>query len=234
MEIYITIGIGIALMSIIKYFEDSFCLACRTNGRKIVSILIGAISVSIFVELLDDIYTGIHATQNLLVLFLPVGFIISLLIEKHINNHAKNRKLKELGIFAKMISFFSGLIIGILAFQIIQGTLVKEIFFLLMLVSYDMIRDLSMHVIHEEKQKATTTQKISRVFLSLSPVYGLLIAWSLPITPFYNVSLLALFGGAMIYIVAKEVLPKEKYIDSNGLLLGSSLTVLIYLFSLSI
>jgi len=47
-----------ALIGILKFSEDRFCLACLRHGILLVSAVVGAASVSAFTQLLNDTYTA--------------------------------------------------------------------------------------------------------------------------------------------------------------------------------
>ena len=38
----------LALIGLLKFFEDRFCIACLRHGRLLVSAVVGAASVSVF------------------------------------------------------------------------------------------------------------------------------------------------------------------------------------------
>lgn len=225
--ILISIVIFISVITLIKYLEHDFCISSLKYGRQIVSFIVGASIVTIFAELLNDIYTEVHSTNNLLVLLLPLSFIILMFIEQHVHKHIKkSKKNKELSSLLKWISFFSGLVVGMIAINNPQPTLFKEIIFLLVIGSYDLIREISFHLVQEGGHGA----HFKRVLLSLSPFYGFALAFYLPIPEVLNVAILTVFGGALTYFMVREiVLPQEERIRPIFFSLGFLTMTAIFL-----
>ena len=132
--ILIAIIVFIIIVAVVKYIEHEICLSSSKYGTHLISFIVGASIVTIFAELLNDIYTEIHSINNLLVLLLPLSFVILMFIEQHVHNHIKEGKKKmELSRLLKGISFFSGFVVGMIAINNPQPTLFKEIIFLLVI-----------------------------------------------------------------------------------------------------
>lgn len=211
-----TVGLGI-----FRYFEEDICLACFKHGRKVVSFIIGAMISIIFLELLMDVYRNINSTNELLALFLPLGFIISFLIEKHIYSHPKRKnKKEELHKMYVIVSSISAFFLGIIFATDLQSTMFKEILLLVTFCLFHIMGSMYVHHI-DEKETSMRSKKIKRLLYGASPVYGLLLGLSLNLSEPINVALLAIFAGAMMHIIVDDIMTEEKKTNVGWFLAGT-------------
>ncbi|MDA1061002.1 MAG: hypothetical protein O3B47_04370 [bacterium] len=219
--ILLIVVIFLVILTVIKFFEDSFCLDATSAGRKIVSFLTGAAIVTVFLDLLDEIYLGIHAINDFVVLVLPVAFIVVFLLENHIYHHSKKKKYKEQRILIKSISFLAGTLVGLIAMSNFQENIFKEIIFMALIVSYDLMREVSLHLMHEDRpEKLSKIDYLLKILMSSSPFFGFFLAYYFDISDLVNIILLTIFGGAVIYVLMREIIPKEKDIYPIPFLTG--------------
>ncbi len=224
--------LGAIALSIFKYFENHICYICKKKGQNIISFIVGATIITVFVELLNDIYHNIHANNHLLIVFLPLAFICLMLVERHIHTQ-KDRKhrQRELKALIQVISFVSGFVIGMVALLDMHYDLVKHTIFILFLLSYDFIREISIRLI-EKPRKRSSMQLVAYVFYCMSPIYGFLAARYLPISPGLKTVILASFGGAIMYVIVKEVIVRrEEKVQPIPLVIGSLTMIAIFLLN---
>jgi hypothetical protein len=232
MEVPLIIALlGCIALSVFKYYESKICVICHKQGKKVISFLVGATIITIFVELLDDVYLSVHSTNNLLILFLPFAFMILMLVERHIYRHrSKELMHKELKKMIKVLSFSSGFMIGLISVYDLKTTITTQIIFILFLLAFDFIRELSIHMIEGEHKVRTIPQKIKKVFYALSPVYGFTLAYFVAMPPYLKTSILSLFAGSMIYVLVKEVVvTREEKIQPPQFVAGALVMVAIFL-----
>ena len=219
-------------VSVLKYFEDRFCLTCFTRGRQIVSVILGATVVAMFTELLDGIYSGIHNTNNLFVLILPLTFIAFMFLHMHIYKHRDNQiQSSELNFTVKTITSLSDVLIGILAATQIQDSILSEMIFLGILLSYEVIEQLSMHIVHEEGFRRESKKAYSvffKLFLSALPLIGFAYAYFIGISEAASVIILALYGGTLFSVIVREILSQERKMMPAYFLSGSGVFILLF------
>lgn len=207
-------------LSIFRYFEEDLCLACFKHGRKVVSFIIGAMISIIFLELLMDVYRNINSTNELLALFLPLGFVISFFIEKHIYSHPKRKnKKEELHKMYVIVSSISAFFLGIIFASDIQSTMFKEILLLVTFCLFHIMGSMYVHHI-DEKETSMRSKKNKRLLYGFSPVYGLLLGLSLNLPKTVNVALLALFAGTMMHVIVDDIMTEEKKTSAGWFLAG--------------
>lgn len=229
------IFVFILCISALKYFEDRFCFACLTSGRKIISIVIGATVVALFTELLDSVYLGIHSTDKRFVLILPVSFIVFIFLYRHIYKHKDNQEQsRELNMVVKTLTSFSDILIGILAVTHIQSNLLSEIIFLGILLAYELIEQLSLHVIHEENGSKKPHSELRKIFLSLWPLLGFLYAYFIGVSETTSAVLLAIYGGTVFSVMVREIFSQERKILSSYFLTGASAFVILFFINIYI
>ena len=222
--------IFLLIVSILKYFEEKVCLACYDEDHKIISFIVGATVVSLFVELLNDIYLRIHDTHSLIVLLLPFAFIMLMLVERHIREHIDDyKKGSELQVLMKTLSFFAGILIRMVAAFYPQENMFEAVIFLGILTSYHFISAISVHFIHEKQSKDGKESFFGRILLVLSPFYGFAAVYFLNPSEIVNVSILTFFGCALIYVIIKEVLPKGKGTKISYFLAGAALLAAVFI-----
>lgn len=222
-------------MSVLKYFEDRFCLACLSYGRKITSVVIGATVISLFTELLDSIYTGIHETNKLLVLILPISFILFFFLHRHIYQHKDSqRQSNELNTVVKTAMSFSDVLIGILAVSQVRNNLLSEFIFLGILLSYELIEQLSFHIIHEKKSSQKMCSQLQKIFLSIWPLLGFLYAYFIGVSEMITTVLLAIYGGIVFSIIVREIFSQERKILPVYFLAGTSSFILLFFINIFI
>lgn len=227
-QVQIAIIIFLVIITTLKYFEENFCLSGLKHGQKVISFIIGAAIVATFTEILNSTYQEILATYEPIILIIPFTLIIFMFIEQHIEKHkeTKERK-KEIAIMIKSLSFLTSFLIGLLIILNVQNTLSKEIIFLGILLSYHMVKEGAFHLIHEEHKKMTISRRIKQAILALAAFYGVLLGSLINISETTNAAFLALFTGALIYILIRAIIPREdKAIPSYFLAGAFSITIL--------
>ena len=75
---------------------------------------------------------------------------------------------------------------------------------------------------HTIKEKTTLT-----IFLSSSVIMGAILAFSITISETLNHIFLAFIGGALLFIITREVIPKENKGDPLNFILGLSVYSLL-------
>jgi len=86
-----------------------------------------------------------------------------------------------------------------------------------------------MEHIHE---KART--KFSKVVLSSSPFFGALIAILLEVDEIIQAAILAFILGMLLYILSRDVIPKEEKGSPGMFVAGLTLTIIIWLIMIFI
>ena len=130
----------------------------------------------------------------------------------------------------KVLSFASGFTIGLIALYELQETVINQLIFIFFLLSFDFIRELSIHMIEGFHKKETLSEKVHKIFYSLSPIYGFAFAYLVDMNLIVKTSVLALFAGAIIYVLVKEVVvTREEKIQPPYFISGALVMAAIFL-----
>lgn len=206
-------GAFIFLITVLQYFEDRFCIGCLLYGQQIISVVIGATVVALFTEILDSAYLNIHGTNDFFVLIIPISFIVFLFLYRHIYSHGDDeKKSDELSMAMRFMAVFSDLLVGLLAFTHLKTDLFSEIVFLGILFSYELIEQLSFHLVHENKVTDKPRGVLKKVFFSLWALFGFVYAYFVGISEISSAVLIAIYAGAVFSVVVREIFSKERKI----------------------
>lgn len=211
------------LLSIAHYLSEEFYI--KKNKQKIISFGAGVLLAYVILDLFPRLYIKSGLLNNFLFLFVLLGFSLLHLTEKYIYQHsAKEKRLKELR-EAHSISFFIYyLIIGIILFNSVTNNIFQGLLLFIPLLFHTTFGAASFHQIHH----SISEKKSAKIILSLSPLMGVLLASYVKFSPLINQALLSLISGVFLYIVTREVIPKENKGDPLDFILGMSVyTILI-------
>ncbi|MBI2453145.1 hypothetical protein HYV56_00405 [Candidatus Peregrinibacteria bacterium] len=153
-------------------------------------------------------------------------------LHMHIYKHSDNQKQSaELNLMVKIITSLSDILIGILAATQIQNGVLSEIIFLGILLSYEVIEQLSMHIVHEESAPIESKKTYSvffKLFLSALPLIGFAYAYFIGISETASVVILAVYGGTLFSVIVREILSQERKMISSYFISGAGVFVLLF------
>lgn len=220
----------VILITVLQYFEDRFCLACLTYGQKVISIIIGATIIALFTEILDGAYVKIHSVNDLFVLIMPLAFVAFFLVYRHIFKHGGGEiRTKELNGLVKFLASFSDVLIGILVVSQIKTDIFPEVIFLAILLSYELIEQLSFHLIHEGKAGAVSHSGLKKILFSSWALLGFLYAYFIGISETASVILFAIYAGAIFSLVVREIFSQERKISLPYFFMGMVIFTALFL-----
>lgn len=210
----IAIIFGIVL-SIAHYLSEDFHL--HKHKYKVISFGAGIMLAYLILELLPRLYISLTFLNNSLFLFVLVGFSSLHLLEKYIYQHTSRKKrLTKLKEAHSAIFFFYYIIIGIILSDITNKNLIEGTLFFVPLVFHTTLGSLSLNELHHTIKKNLPL----KIFLSASPLIGILMATYINIPVPVNHALLGLISGALLFIITREVIPKESKGNPLDFLLG--------------
>ncbi len=176
-----------------------------------------------FLVLLPEVIR-ISDSSNVFFLML-MGFITFHLTEKYLYQHVKNKnqlfsELKELHDIGFFVDHF---ILGFALVTILEINSTAGLLILIPVFLHTISSSISLEHIHE---KAKTG--INKMILTLAPVIGVLCALALEIDEPAQGAVLAFVLGMLIYIVNRDILPREGKGKIEFFLSGVGLVMLIW------
>ena len=203
--IFTLVIFGLALiLSIIHYFSHMISVFIEAYHYKVLSFSGGTLLAMIFLVLLPETI-AIYAGEEIYLLIL-LGFTIFYLAEKFLYQHVRDKKqqLKELKELHMLGFFIDHFILGFVMVTLLEVSVVLGFLILLPIFLQTISSSLVMAHIHEQAKT-----HVSKVLLSTAPIFGSLTALILVVDESIHAYILAFTLGMMIFIVSRDILPKE-------------------------
>jgi zinc transporter ZupT len=200
----IAIACGVAL-SALHLFSHYISRVMEEYHYRILSFSGGTLIALIFLVLLPEVI----ATSNdtIMYLLMLLGFTLFHLTEKFLYQHVtdKKRALKDLKILHELGFFVDHFILGFVLVTTLQITSIVGYIILIPIFLHTISSSITMEHIDE---KAETS--INRFVLSTSSLLGVIAALLLTVHPFLQAALLSVALGMLLYIVNRDILPKNE------------------------
>ncbi len=211
-------------LSVLHYFFERISSPVGRFHSILISFGAGTLLSTIFLILVPE---AVHLSSNVFVYpLILLGYVVFLISEKYLYQHVKDPVLLEeelyhlhaVGFFAD--HFIKGFIlVAIVEFEPILGFLTAIPF---------LIHTLSSSIALKEIHKISE-RTIDRVLLSSSPIVGALVGIFIDIGPQMEGYFLALVSGLMLFLVSRDIMPKEKEGRPIFFLVGVFVIFLIWL-----
>jgi len=191
------------ILSIVDFFTEGLFSKASPIKMKFISFSAG-ISVSyIFLVLLPEIYSGAITINKLLFLAVLFGFGVFHLIEKYIRQNFTGPALrKEHRLIHSSTSFVYFFVVGFLLVKLVgsDGNLSAILLFV----------PIMLHIVIDSLPRRHTKKYHLRALSASSPFLGAILATFVDVGNIGNVILLGIVGGALLYTVVRESLPRDR------------------------
>jgi hypothetical protein len=198
------IGNALALiLSVVDFITEGLFLRESQWKMKFISASAGVSVAYIFLILLPEIYTGAMQVSRVLFLSVLFGFGIFHLIEKYIRQNFTGPALrKEHKLIHSSTSFFYFFVVGFILVKLSQPSnpLPGILLFIPILL----------HIVIDSLPRRTTNKHHLRAISASAPFIGSLFALVIDMGVAGNTALLGIVGGALLYTVVRESLPRER------------------------
>ena len=232
MNIIYILGAAV-IFSIINWFSEAYSSRLEKYHLLLLSFSSGLFITYIFVYLFSEITK--HTTQFGAWVFVAMllGFVLFHLGEKYLYQHVKDEKslkkdLSQLHIFGFFIDHF---VVGVVLFITLS---VPDI-----ALGFLIIIPLLLHVVSSSLALTHIDEHIKpgrviSLLLATSPIFGVLFAYLLNLAPQYYFMLLSLVVGALLYIVVRDMMPRESLGRPHFFTLGVIISLAIILVAKSL
>jgi hypothetical protein len=212
------------ILSVLHYFSHKISKFMEMHHYRVLSFSGGTLIAFIFLVLLPEV---IHVSASTTIfLLILLGFLIFFLTEKFLYQNVKNKKelLKELKT-VHIIGFFADhFIMGFLLVTTLELTMGAGFLILIPIFLNTISSSIAMVHIHE---KAETN--VNKFILSASPILGAIFALLLETDESVQAMILAFILGMLLFIVNRDVLPKEEKGDPLWFIIGIIIIISILL-----
>ena len=190
------------VISLADYFTEGIFSKANPAKVKFISFAAGVSVAYIFLSLLPEIYTGAVTLNKLLFLSTLAGFAIFHLLEKHIRQYySRGQFRKEHRIIHSASSFLYFFVVGFVLVKITESNSLSGILLFIPILFHVVIDSLP--------RRATKKHHLRAVFAS-SAFLGSITATFVDVGKTTNLALLGIVGGALLYTVVRESLPRER------------------------
>ncbi len=214
------------ILASVHFFSEKYAEHVKKFHLQTISFSAGLFLGLIFLYLLPEFFKGLYHVGESIFLLMLAGFVSMHLGEKYIYQHISNKKerIHDLASIHALGFFINHFIVGItllLAFSI-EGIFSGFLIFIPLLL-HTFSSSLSLNDIDEKLNK----KFLSGFILPLSPVFGVLVAYGLNLTPYLYHLLFSFVLGAILYIVVRDTLPRDDAGKPFLFLIGVLVSVLI-------
>jgi len=221
------------LMAIASFSSHIFLNAIKRHKERIVSLAAGIFVAYLFLQLFPEIYSIQKEYENLVFLAVLIGFSLFHFGEKMMYKYLKHDVIVGLEALHVSIFFLYHAAIGILLVIFLRDNFLKGFFFFFSLAILLLTSSAIFEVLHERKKTGRT---IERWIMSSGFIVGSFIEAVFNISARSSFLLLGFIGGVLIYVVGREVLPKEKkgnpFLFILGVVLYSILLIYLNIFKI--
>jgi len=211
-------------LSVADFFTEGLFSKASSNKMKFISFSAGVSISYVFLILLPEIYTGAMSINRLLFISVLFGFGVFHLIEKYIRQNFTGPKLRqEHKIIHSTTSFIYFFVVGYILVSLTDSNILNGVLLFIPVL---------LHIVIDSLPRRTTKKKHMRIFSTSSPVLGALTATFTNFGEAVNLTLLGIVGGALLYTVIRESLPRERegkpLFFLTGLLLFTIVVLLLW------
>ncbi len=190
------------ILSVVDFFTEGLFSKASPNKMKFISFSAGVSISYIFLVLLPEIYSSAVAINKLL--FFPVlfGFGLFHIIEKYIRQNFTGTEMrKEHRLVHSTTSFIYFFVVGFILVKLTESGSVQSVLLFIPIM---------LHIIIDSLPRRHTKKHHMRALSAASPFFGALTAAFIDIGEIGNVALLGIIGGALLYTVVRESLPRDR------------------------
>jgi hypothetical protein len=197
------LGYVLALaLSLADYLTEGLFSKASPNKIKFISFSAGVSVAYLFLSLLPEIYSGAININRMLFLSVLFGFGFFHIIEKYIRQNFHGNKLrKEHHMVHSVISFVYFFAVGFILVKVTESSVVSGVLLFIPVL---------LHIIIDSLPRRVTKKHHIKIFGASSAFLGAIAATFINPGVMVNLSLLGVVGGALLYTVIRESLPRER------------------------
>jgi len=212
------------ILSIADFLTEGLFSKPSTNKMKFISFSAGVSIAYIFLILLPEVYSGAIAINRLLFLTVLFGFAAFHIVEKFIRqNFAGPQLRKEHRLVHSVYSFVYFFVVGFILVKLSESNVVSSVLLFIPIL---------FHIIIDSLPRRTTKNHYIRILSASSAFLGAITATFIEVGRVGNVILFGIVGGALLYTVVRESLPRKHegkpMYFITGLLLSTMLILLLW------
>ncbi|RMD58147.1 hypothetical protein D6825_01860 [Candidatus Woesearchaeota archaeon] len=201
-------GIAFALLlSIIHFFGSSLSYGLRRFQSRLISFSAGISIAYVFLQLLPHIYLAVSFLQDLAFIALLSGFVLFHILEKYVYQHARReRLLEELKEVHSAGFFLYSLVSAGVLYMITSIDFADGLLFFVPMAIYAAVGEFSIAGLQRDIRESS----LLRFVFAFSSFLGAMLFAVVDFPKSVTFISLGFVAGVLIYLVVRDVLPKEK------------------------
>ncbi len=204
------LNIVLILLGIILFFSHFYnhkiVSIWKKYSNKIASFVAGISVAYLFLYLFPELYEGVKFLNKTLFVYVLLGFILLHIVEKQIRQSRSIEKLRlKLKEEHSIVFFVYYFILGIILVELLNLNIVKGLLFFFIILFHSMVSSASLKEIHQKMIE----KRIFKILLSVSTLLGILFGLFVKFPQSVYFILIGFVAGALLYIVVRDVIPKE-------------------------
>jgi hypothetical protein len=213
-----------AILSVIHHLSNKIAPHMEKYHFRILSFSGGTLIAIIILILLPEVIS--HSTSPVIYLLILLGFVLFHLSEKFLYQHVKNKSdmIRELKVLHELGFFLDHFVLGFVLVTTIDLESVLGILILVPIFIYTFGSSISLNHLHENARTIA-----NKVVLSSAPLIGAIVALVLAVDIAYQAAVLAFILGMLIYIVSRDIIPREEKGYPAIFLAGGLLVIVVWL-----
>ncbi len=215
-------------LSLIHFLSKKISKKIEKYHQHLISLSAGIFITYIILVMLPEVTIGSEIIGEHIYLALLGGYSFFHLIEKYTYQHYKNKKklIDELAHLHMFGFVFDSFVVGftlVIFYKISTPFTILAILPIIPYALHSLASSLSLEHIHEK----FASKKVERFFLSLSPLFGAVVATIIQISESQFYLIFGFLLGILIYIVTRNTMPEGKKGVPGFFLIGIILTLLL-------
>ena len=200
--------IGFGVMLALAHFNNAdIYLICKNYKSQVVSFIAGVSIAYLFLYFLPELTAGVKYLDKLLFTLMLIGFSVFHLLEKYFYQHAKKEKLlKDLREIHSVLFFIYHTLLGVVLVRVFEVGPRQGLLFFIPAFFHTAMSSVSLNEVH----KSLKENFLTKLVLSVTPLIGVWIGLTFTIKETFFYGTLGFMGGALLYVVIRETLPKEE------------------------
>ena len=201
------------VLSLTNFLSDKFSMDKSRYKPYFISLVAGISVTYIFLHLLPNLYSGVSVFSRSLFVFVLVGFVAFHVVEKFIYKYVGEGKISEdLKLNHSVWLLIYDISIGIVLVNFFKISAVEGFLFFIPVWFHSALSNLSIHKISglNFRERADLKNKALKLFLSGGALYGATVALVYGVSLKISFVLTGLVAGILLYVVIREMIPKEK------------------------
>jgi zinc transporter ZupT len=209
------------VIGVMHYLSDWLRVKLERQRVQLLSFGAGISVAYLFLYLLPELHSGTEFLGKFSFVSMMAGFIAFHLIEKYIYQHAtREQLLKDIKEVHSAAFFMYHFIIGAVLVTLTRENTLQGALLFFPVLFHSAVSKVSMAEIHPHIREKGALKFV----LASSTLLGVIVAYMLEVSQPVYYSLFGFVWGAMLYVIIRDTLPKEKRGNPMFFLIG----VLVY------